>query len=173
MESLTTKSYNIRELPVDQLPVDQHASETAIMNEFAQMEKLEVWEAISPMETIPQDTDVLPCKCIMKQKLDPQGKPIKWKSRLVAGGHRQTERSFTTSSSPTMSISSLLTLCNIIIEEGMQVTTADIVGAYLEAEMKDKVYMKINKELVPDLIKANPKYEKRSETKRRSHHQIE
>ena len=55
-----------------------------------------------------------------------------------------------------MSITSLYILCNLLLEKGMQVATADVVGAYLNAEMTDEVFMRIDKNLVPYMVQANP-----------------
>jgi hypothetical protein len=78
----------------------------------------------------------------------------------VAGGHRQTDASYTATSSPTMSITSLYILCNLLLEKDMQVATADVVGAYLNAEMTDEVFMRIDKRLVPYMVESNPEHEK-------------
>ena len=50
---------------------------------------------------------ILPCKLFLKEKLDAGGNFIKLKSRLVAGGHRQSDESFYQTHSLTVDISSV------------------------------------------------------------------
>jgi hypothetical protein len=59
-----------------------------------------------------------------------------------------------------MSITSLYILCNLLLEKDMQVATADVVGAYLNAEMTDEVFMRIDKRLVPYMVESNPQHKK-------------
>ena len=156
LEMLTARNFNMTVKAA--LAKDPAAVIKAITTEFLQMEKLHVWDAIGSDEEIDPEADLIPSQCIMKEKQDPQGKHVKWKGRMVGGGNYQTKKSIGECSSPTMSLESLLTLCTILIEEEMQAITADVIGAYLEADMKEKVYMRIDKKLVPYLLKIDPKY---------------
>ena len=62
------------------------------------------------------------------------------------------------SSSPTIQLESLMMSLMIDAKENRDVTTADIVGAYLLAEMQDKVIVKLKGTSVDVLCKANNKY---------------
>ena len=130
----------------------------SIINEFNQMKKLKVYEPVHIGAQLEHKCDIIPAKMITKQKLDPNGNVIKWKSRLVAGGHRQTENSYLDTSSPTMDISTLYILCNVALQKNMNIITADVVGAYLNAPMDQHIYMNVNKRLSEYLIKSDNEY---------------
>ena len=83
----------------------------------------------------------------------------KIKGRVVADGSKQ--RKFVPreeAASPTIKLESLLTLLMVDAKEGRDVATADIVGAYLMADMKDHVIVKLRGESVKILCKANKVY---------------
>ena len=61
-------------------------------------------------------------------------------------------------SSPTVKLESLVLSLLIDAQETLDVTTADVVGAYLIANMKDHVIMNIVGESVDILCDANTKY---------------
>ena len=83
---------------------------------------------------------ILPCKLFLKEKIDAGGNFIKLKSRLVAGGHRQSDESFNQTHSPTVDISTVfmsLGLCTYL--ENAYFATADIPAAYLNSPLKETV----------------------------------
>ena len=130
--------------------------EDAIRKEIKQMEDMQVWIPVDKYD----DGELIPCSCINKAKVNNKNEIIKLKSRLVAGGHRQLTNPFTNNSSPTLTISSLFTLCNIALQNNMKIITADVVGAYLNADLKENIYMKLNKEITKYLINLKPEYKK-------------
>ena len=83
----------------------------------------------------------------------------KIKGRVVADGRKQKMYvSKEESSSPTIQLESLMMSLMIDAKENRDVATADIVGAYLLAEMQDKVIVKLKGTSVDILCKANNKY---------------
>ena len=83
----------------------------------------------------------------------------KIKGRVVADGRKQKMYvSKEESSSPTIQLESLMMSLMIDAKENRDVATADIVGAYLLAEMQDKVIVKLKVTSVDVLCKANNKY---------------
>ena len=83
----------------------------------------------------------------------------KIKGRVVADGRKQKMYvSKEESSSPTIQLESLMMFLMIDAKENRDVATADIVGAYLLAEMQDKVIVKLKGTSVDVLCKANNKY---------------
>jgi hypothetical protein len=158
MAPLINKNFNLTVKKA--LAIDKEEVSKSICSEFKQMDQLKVFEPLQPSERPTPGADLLPSLCTIKQKAGTNGAPTKWKSRFVAGGHRQTDASYTATSSPTMSITSLYILCNLLLEKDMQVATADVVGAYLNAEMTDEVFMRIDKRLVPYMVESNPQHKK-------------
>ena len=83
----------------------------------------------------------------------------KIKGRVVADGRKQ--RKFVPredAASPTIKLESLLMSLMIDAKENRDVATADIVGAYLLADMKDNVIIKLTGTSVGIMCKANGKY---------------
>jgi len=63
-------------------------------------------------------------------------------------------------SSPTVLTNALMLLITIDSKEGKDVATADVVGAYLNADMPDFVVMKLVGAIVNIMCKVNPKYKR-------------
>ena len=78
------------------------------------------------------------------------------KSRLVAGGHRQHEATFSTTSSPTVDISSVfLSLGLSTFLPQCTIHNTDIPAAYLHCSLKDTIFMRLPKSLAGILVKYN------------------
>ena len=92
----------------------------------------------------------------LKEKNNADGSLERIKARLVAGGHVQDSKVYGgDTSSPTADLTSVFTVFTIAARENMKVVTLDIKGAYLNASMKEKVYMKLSKELTSIFLAMN------------------
>jgi hypothetical protein len=79
------------------------------------------------------------------------------KGRGCADGRKQ--RDYTTkeeASSPTVAVEALLLSCVIDAQENRDVATADIPGAFMQADMEDVVHMKLEGTMAELLIKIDP-----------------
>jgi len=96
----------------------------------------------------------------LKEKFAADGNFDKLKARLVAGGHQQDRSVYSDSetSSPTVSTTSLFLIAAIAAKENRRVVTIDFSGAYLNAHIKKKVLMKIDKILSSVVIDLDPSY---------------
>ena len=141
-----------------QRAVDLHgkAAVEAIESELKQMLTKNVFE---PTLTRPR-SQVINSFLFLKEKKDLQGKLIKIKARLVANGSLQSDEK--DNSSPTSSTSGLLIVAAVAAQRGMVVTTADISGAYLNAETPadGRVYMRLDPYLAGCLCRLKPDYGK-------------
>ena len=102
-------------------------------------------------------------KCIrsfifMKEKYLASGKFEKVKARLVGNGAQQDRNVFESLSSPTTALTSLMIVGVISAKEHRTVATADITGAYLNAEMPTRQVMLISKEVAKILVSINGDY---------------
>ncbi|KAI2502818.1 Reverse transcriptase (RNA-dependent DNA polymerase) [Fragilaria crotonensis] len=134
------------------------AAEAALMNEFAQLEELEVYESVDPNTlTWEQRKAALKAINLIKEKRDGT-----LKGRTVADGRRQRslyDKSET--ASPTVSKDALMLSILIDAYENRDVGTADVVGAYyLKAYMDDYVLMKFVGASVDILCEMNPEHVK-------------
>ena len=132
-----------------------NAAEAAMMQEFAQLEALDVYDPIDPTTlTAKQRRESLRAINLIKEKRDGR-----LKGRTVADGRSQRsmyDKSET--ASPTVSTDALLLSIIIDAHEGRDVATADVAGAYLKADMDDFVVMKFTGESVDILCNMNPKH---------------
>ena len=128
-------------------------AEQALLKEYAQLEKQKVYESINPETlTSQQRKQVLRAVSLIKEKRDGI-----LKGRTCADGRIQ--RSLydkAATSSPTLSSDALMLTILIDAHEGRDVATADITGAYLNAEMDDFVVMKFEGREVDILCQLNP-----------------
>ena len=97
--------------------------------------------------------------CFVRDKVDAQGRLLKMKARLVAGGHMQDKSIYSTNeiSSPAVSISSVFSIISCGISEGRRFMKFDISTAYLNAETpeKDEVFMTLDKQMSELLMKCD------------------
>jgi hypothetical protein len=127
--------------------------EEAILNELTQMESLDVYE---PVHRENVTTKIITSKMILKEKIDSNGNFIKFKARLVAGGHLQIADENIQTSSPTASNTSLMILSYIASKENREIATADVTAAYLNAKMVNDVFMVLNKNISKTLLEHFP-----------------
>jgi hypothetical protein len=137
--------------------IRQHGkvAEDALLAEFSQMQDLTVYEPIDPTSlTREQKRMALRAINLVQQK-----RCGRFKGRTVADGRPQRnlyDKSET--ASPTATMDALLLTILIDAYERRDVGTADIVGAYLKAQMDDFVLMKFTGESVDILCKMDPRY---------------
>ena len=106
----------------------------AIALELDQMLSKKVFHPVksSPIRPIPS-------KMFLKRKIDSKGNTIKWKARLVAGGHRQHPDDTVIRSSPTVHHNSFMIASLIAANSNLSVASVDITGAYLLVDMTSEV----------------------------------
>jgi hypothetical protein len=130
-------------------------AEAALMKEFAQLEDLNVYEAVNArLLTKEQRRGALRAINLIKEKRTGQ-----IKGRTVADG--SVQRSLydkADTASPTIATDALMLSIIVDAYEGRDVATADIAGAYLKAYMKDFVLMKFSGPTVKVLCELNPKH---------------
>ena len=131
----------------------------AIKKELQQMIDKNVWEPVHRQD-LRHDAKILPSMMFMKEKTRPDGTFDKLKARIVAGGHRQDKFKYSNEqiSSPTAATKSLFMVAAIAAADGREIVTGDVPGAYLHAEIKEEIYMIINKEVADILTEMDEKY---------------
>ena len=93
----------------------------------------------------------------LKTKYDGLGRFEKIKARLVANGAQQDRKLYTDTSSPTVALQSVFTCLAIAAKEGRHISTVDIGGAYLNAEMTgEEVIMELEPMLATIMKKLDP-----------------
>jgi hypothetical protein len=132
----------------------------AIETEIQALLKKKVFSAVLKSSlTETQRKSVIRMSCFVRDKVDAEGKLLKIKARLVAGGHMQDKSIYQSSeiSSPTVSTSSVFSIISTGISEGRKFSKFDISTAYLNADMPDKdlVHMTLDKQMSEILLKCD------------------
>ena len=131
----------------------------AISQEIKQMLDKVVWEPMHWEElTTEQRKSMISSSMFLKEKFYADGNFEKLKARLVAGGHMQNREMYNDISSPTVRMSSLFAIIAVAAHEGREVQSADIPGAYLNAEMKEEVLMWLDGVTSAEVCKLDPSY---------------
>ncbi|UYV77939.1 hypothetical protein LAZ67_15002938 [Cordylochernes scorpioides] len=110
----------------------------AMEEEFHSLTSHNVWTLVPK----PENENLIKGKWIFNIKMNPDGSIDKRKARFVAMGHNQKpgvdyEESF----APVMKLDSLRTLIAIASQQNMKIEQYDVKTAYLNAELKDDVYL--------------------------------
>ncbi|MGL4350555.1 MAG: reverse transcriptase domain-containing protein, partial [Plesiomonas shigelloides] len=125
----------------------------AVETELQQLHDRKVMEPVDGKKlSWEEKRKALPYLMFLKDKRDG-----KVKARGCADGRKQ--RVYTAkeeASSPTVSIESILLTCVIDAEEERDVATADIPGAFMQADMDEVVYMRLEGTMVDLLLKIDP-----------------
>ena len=133
------------------------AARDAMSAEFRQLDEKGVFEPVNPDSLDPDVTrQALRCINVIKQK-----RCGKIKGRTCADGRPQRnlyDKSET--SSPTASADAIMLTLIVDALERRDVATADVAGAYLNANMDDYVLMKLEGEDARLMCDVNPSYEK-------------
>ena len=113
----------------------------AIDSEAASIEESGTFEAV---RALPPGKKAIPTKIILTRKLDPTGKPIRYKARLVAQGFRQTLGvDYHKTYSPVAVMASVRVALTIAAALDLEVEQLDVVTAFLGSELKEEVYDKL------------------------------
>src|ERR1700730_4503408 len=106
--------------------------------ELDQLKKLRTWDIISR----PVNKPVIPCSYIFKIKLGPAGEVLKYKARVVAGGHRQKKGvNYDETFAAAAKIALIHVLLTLAAQCDWEIDQIDVVSAYLNADLEDEVYM--------------------------------
>lgn len=130
----------------------------SVIKELRQMESKAVW---SPVKTSDLSHDqrkkIIRSYLFIREKHDASGAFEKLKSRLVAGGDSQDPSLYPDRSSPAADVASVFVVAAIAARESRHVVTADITGAYLNADMsKSDIHMKLDAAIARHLIGLDP-----------------
>ena len=114
------------------------------------------WQSLSHQ----QRRGVIRSSMFLKEKYLSTGEFEKLKARFVAGGNLQDRSVYSEgeTSSPTVSISSAYMLMAIAAHEGRKVMTMDVGGAYLNADMKREVLMRVDSKTASVFVELDPAY---------------
>ena len=125
---------------------------TAITEEYEQLDKLNVFEPLQHENmTKEQKCNALNAIDLIKEK-----RCGKIKGRTVADGRKQRDLySKAEVSSPTLSLEGFLSTLVVDAAEERHKAIADVAGAFLKADMKDDVIVKLQGPAVDALLKVN------------------
>jgi hypothetical protein len=127
------------------------------------MQSKGVWRPISARSLTHQERKrIIRSSIFFKEKFLSTGEFEKLKARLMAGGHMQDRSvcSENETEAPTPALQPVYTVAAIAAHEERVVVTADITGAYLNANMKRRIHMRLEPKLAEVLAALEPSYQK-------------
>lgn len=136
------------------------AAVEALFAEILQLHEKNVLLGVKPSFKIKKK--IIKSFLFLKEKFLSTGIFDKLKARLVAGGNMQdrSEMMYEDISSPTASLSHLMTIASIAARDGRHVKTVDIAGAYLNADIsKHEIYMELDPTIAGILVQIDNNYE--------------
>ena len=111
----------------------------AMENEIQSLNKHNVWELVE----LPEGRKTVGCKWIYKVKHDEDGNIERYKARLVAQGFSQKEGiDYDETFSPVVRFESIRTVLALAAQFGLSLHQMDVKTAFLNGELKEKIYMK-------------------------------
>jgi hypothetical protein len=157
---INSKSYHIS--MKKGLEIYGNEAEKSIFMEIEAMEKKKVFTPTNHEHlTNKQKREAIRSFMFLKEKFKPDGAFDKLKSRLTANGKTQdrntVERSFGMTSSPTVSMTSIMTLLAIAKNEGRHLAAIDVKNAYLNADLeKEGLIIVLDNVVTKEYLKIRP-----------------
>jgi hypothetical protein len=112
--------------------------QTTIDYEIGQLEKLGIWRIIDP----PPRANIIPSHFVLATKRSADGEKLKLRARLVANGQRQQYGlNYIETFAPTTNMTTIRTVLTIATHCDWEIHQVDIKSAYLNAALKDTIYM--------------------------------
>lgn len=128
----------------------------------AEIQQLVATNAMEPVHyrdlTDEEKKRVLSSMLKVKEKLKPDGTFDKIKARFLAGGHTQDRELYPNRSSPTANLTSFFSLAALAAVESRPVATLDVGGAFLNATLKTKQFLRVSKYLSSLIVASNPSW---------------
>ena len=113
--------------------------QTALEYEIDQLEKLGTWI----VEDLPKQHTAIPCGEVLKIKRGPNGEVQSYRVHIVAGGHRQAEGvNYSETFSAAAKMPTVPAVLTNAAEQDWEIEHVDVKSAYLNAPLKETVYMK-------------------------------
>ena len=128
--------------------------EKAVMAELQQFINLGVFEPIT-LGKNNYKRKILRSSMFITEKLDANGKHLKWKARCVADGSTQEKHLYTNNASPTIEPVAVKTILKIAQQENRRIGVIDVTGAYLHADMDEEVIMSFDPKVTSVLEKLD------------------
>ncbi len=98
---------------------------------------------------LPKDRQAIGCKWVYRVKLNKNGEVERYKARLVAKGYSQKEGiDYNETFAPVLKYKSLRILLSIAAIKDMEVKQMDVETAFLNAPMREEVYMKQHRSIL-------------------------
>lgn len=95
--------------------------------------------------------DVIPCKCTMKVKRDPDGIEIPYKARFVVFGNRDNEE-LTRTFAPAVDVSIVRLMLSIAVQKDWKVHHVDCSSAFEHGMLNCEVYMTMHELMIKGCI---------------------
>ena len=111
----------------------------AMNEEMASIHSAGTWELVE----LPKGRKALGCMWVFGVKVDSNGRPIRFKARLVVlGNHQKLGIDYTDTFAPVAELSSVKSLLSIALSQEMDIHQLDIKNAFLNSHLNEEIFMK-------------------------------
>ena len=137
----------------------KYRAEKALISEIENLVKdHDTVTGVLPTEVEPGDV-ILPASVIIEDKAV-NGRSVKDKGRIIAGGHRQNKQDFVNLSTQTVNTESVFILLAVAAYEKRTLMVVDVKGAYLNADMSSPngkdTFIKVDRSLAKMFVRVEP-----------------
>ena len=137
----------------------KYRAEKALISEIENLVKdHDTVTGVLPTGVEPGDV-ILPASVIIEDKAV-NGKSVKDKGRIIAGGHRQNKEDFVSLSTQTVNTESVFILLAVAAFEKRSLMVIDVKGAYLNADMSSpngkNTFIKVDRSLAKLFVRVDP-----------------
>jgi hypothetical protein len=113
----------------------------ALIDEYKSLASNTTWHLVN-RNAVPQDKKIIPSKWVFKIKIDSDGYPVRFKCRLVAGGHKQVYgEDYDLTYAHVSRVTTLRVMLAVAAYRQWKVHQIDIKTAFLHGDIDTEVYM--------------------------------
>ena len=135
----------------------EESAQRAVRAELRQLHEKRVWKPVKATQRLSLGKKVLPSMLFLKDKYDAYNTFEKLKGRLVAGGHMQILHG-DDSESPAVNFASVMLMLTIAAKRKQTKRCIDVTGAYLNADLKETEWIRLNKEVAAIFVEEYPEF---------------
>ena len=139
--------------------INEKLTNNALVKEIEQLINKQVFEPIS-FNDIPDKytSNIIPCITNIREKFDEKNILTTFKARICADGSKIDKAIYGEYTCPTITTESLMLILAHAASLRKHIQSLDVEGAYLECELKNPVYMRINNALSNIIVNLYPDY---------------
>jgi hypothetical protein len=116
---------------------------SAIDDELGNLESHHTWNIV---DVIPEKIKPITARMVLQEKINADGKISRYKARLVAHGFKQIYgQNYNVAYAPLVTLATIRMIFTYAAVKDLEIDQMDVVGAFLESNLKEEVYVTLPK----------------------------